>query len=49
MIYLDLADHFSGAIGYSSALSLPFLLEEAVPKLAAALDGDPATVVEQPE
>jgi iron-siderophore transport system substrate-binding protein len=48
VIYLDLGDQFSGALGYASPLSLPFLLDEAVPKLAAAADGDPATKVEQP-
>jgi iron complex transport system substrate-binding protein len=48
VIYLDLSDQFAGAIGYSSPLSLPYLIDEAVPKLAAAVDGDPATRVEQP-
>jgi iron complex transport system substrate-binding protein len=48
VIYLDLSDQVAGALGFSSPLSLPFLLDEAVPKLAAALDGDPATEVEQP-
>jgi hypothetical protein len=28
---------------FVSALSLPFLLDELVPMLAAAVDGDPAT------
>jgi iron complex transport system substrate-binding protein len=48
VVYLDLGDQFSGALGYASPLSLPFLLDEAAPRLAAALDGDPATKVEQP-
>jgi iron complex transport system substrate-binding protein len=43
VVYLDLEDQFAGALGFSSPLSLPFLLEEAVPKLAAAADGDPRT------
>jgi iron complex transport system substrate-binding protein len=34
---------FAGAIGFSSPLSLPYALDIAVPALAAALDGDPAT------
>lgn len=34
---------FAGALGYSSPLSLAFAIEHAVPRLAAALDGDPAT------
>jgi iron complex transport system substrate-binding protein len=48
VVYLDLGDQFSGALGYASPLSLPFLLDEAAPRLAAAVDGDPATKVEQP-
>ncbi len=32
-----------GALGWSTVLSLPFLLDELVPALTAALDGDPAT------
>ena len=35
----------SAALGYGSPLSLPFLLDEVVPALAAAADGDPATAV----
>jgi iron complex transport system substrate-binding protein len=38
----------SAALGYGSPLSLPFLLDELVPALAAAADGDPATAVAQP-
>ncbi len=34
----------SAALGFGSPLSLPYLLDEAVPALAAA-DGDPSTVV----
>jgi iron complex transport system substrate-binding protein len=49
VIYLDLTDQIAGALGFASALSLPYLVDEAVPKLAAAVDGDPATPVEQPE
>jgi iron complex transport system substrate-binding protein len=43
VVYLDLEDQFAGALGFSSPLSLPYLLDEAVPKLAAAADGDPST------
>jgi iron complex transport system substrate-binding protein len=32
-----------GAAGFSSVLSLPFLLRWIVPQLAATVDGDPAT------
>ncbi len=35
----------SAALGFGSPLSLPFLLDEVVPALAAADDGDPATAV----
>ena len=49
MIYLDLTDQFAGALGFASALSLPYLLDEAEDMLAAAVDGDPATAVEQPQ
>lgn len=48
VVYLDLTDHFSGALGYSSPLSLPYLIDEAVPALAAAVDGDPATTAPDP-
>jgi iron complex transport system substrate-binding protein len=48
VVYLDLADHAAGALGFSSPLSLPYLIDELVPRLAAAVDGDPATAVEQP-
>jgi iron complex transport system substrate-binding protein len=36
---------FAGALGYNSPLSRPFLLEQVVPQLVAAVDGDPATKV----
>lgn len=49
IVYLDLTDQFAGALGFASALSLDWLLDESVPMLAAAVDGDPKTAVEQPE
>jgi iron complex transport system substrate-binding protein len=43
VVFLD--QELSGAASFSSVLSLPYLLERFVPKLAAAVDGDPATAV----
>ena len=31
VIYLDLTDQFAGALGFASALSLDYLLDEAAP------------------
>jgi iron complex transport system substrate-binding protein len=39
-------DPLGGATSFVSVLSLPFLLDGLVPQLAAAVDGDPATLVE---
>ena len=36
-------DDFAAALGFNSPLSLPFLLDIAVPRLSAAADDDPAT------
>ncbi len=36
-------DPLGGATSFVSVLSLPFLIDELVPRLAAAVDGDPAT------
>ena len=49
VVYLDLEDQFAGALGFSSPLSLPYLIDEAVPKLASAVDGDPATKAPEPK
>jgi iron complex transport system substrate-binding protein len=49
VIYLDLTDQFAGALGFASALSLPYLLDQAEGELAAAVDGDPSTPVSQPD
>ena len=49
VIYLDLTDQFAGALGFASALSLDYLLDEAAPQLATAVDGKPGTKVEQPQ
>ena len=44
-VYVEALGELSGAIGFNSALSLPIVVEQLVPKLAAAVDGDPATAV----
>jgi len=44
-LFVDLYGDVSGAIGFNSALSLPIAVERLVPRLAAAIDGDPATEV----
>lgn len=49
VIYLDLTDQAAGALGFSSALSLPYLLDEAGEAITAAADGDPKTQVTQPD
>jgi len=48
IVYLDLTDQAAGALGFASALSLPYLLDTLVETLEQAADGDPATKVEQP-
>ncbi|HYF66258.1 MAG TPA: ABC transporter substrate-binding protein, partial [Herpetosiphonaceae bacterium] len=39
-------DPLGGATSFVSVLSLPFLLDGLLPKLATAIDGDPATAVQ---
>ena len=41
-MYVDAFGSLSGAIGFNSALSLPLVVDQLVPMLAAAVDGDPA-------
>lgn len=47
-IYIEYLDELSGALSYNSPLSLPYAIEEMVPRLATAIDGDPSTEVEEP-
>jgi iron complex transport system substrate-binding protein len=42
---LFLEETLSGALSFSTVLSLPFLLDELVPRMVAAVDGDPDTEV----
>ncbi len=42
-VYVDTYGPVGGATSFVTVLSLPFLLDELVPKLAAAIDGDPST------
>ncbi len=49
VVYLDNEDTLLGAVGLSTPFSLPYAIDEAVPRLAAAVDGDPATEVEEAE
>ena len=49
VVYMDNEDTLLGAVGLSTPYSLPYALDEAVPRLKAALDGDPATKVKEAE
>ncbi|OUN00446.1 MAG: ABC transporter substrate-binding protein [Firmicutes bacterium ZCTH02-B6] len=40
-------DPLYGALSFSTVLSLPYAVDHLVPLLAAAIDGDPATVVDR--
>lgn len=42
-VFLDVNEPVAGALSFSTVLSLPFALDELVPQLAAAVDGDLAT------
>lgn len=44
---LFLEETLSGTLSFGTVLSLPFLLDELVPRLAAAVDGDPDTGVDE--
>lgn len=47
VIYLDRNDVLNGALSFGTPLSLPYALDEMVPRLSAALDGDLGTKVEE--
>jgi hypothetical protein len=43
-VFLGGESDLTGAFSFNSVLSLPFLLDELPPRVAAAIDGDPSTV-----
>jgi len=46
IFFVGMDDPVYGALSFSTVLSLPYALEHLVPRLAAAVDGDPATPVD---
>lgn len=44
-VFVDIDTDYGASWGYSTVLSLPYLLERLEPQLVAALDGDPSTKV----
>jgi iron complex transport system substrate-binding protein len=47
-IYSENDDKMNNAFSLLTVLSLPFLLDNLAPRLAAAVDGDPATTTDEP-
>lgn len=47
-VFIKESGDYGNAVSLSTVLSIPYVLERLVPQLAAAVDGDPATKVEQP-
>ncbi|GAA1502546.1 iron-siderophore ABC transporter substrate-binding protein [Sphaerisporangium rubeum] len=47
-VYVKETGDYGNAFSFVSPLSLPYTLDRLVPQLAAAVDGDPATEVPQP-
>jgi iron complex transport system substrate-binding protein len=46
-IYIEEVSDYGDAYTFMTVLSIPYALDRLVPQLAAAVDGDPATAVEQ--
>jgi iron complex transport system substrate-binding protein len=46
-VFIRAKDRVYEATSFPSVLSMPTLLEELVPRLAAAADGDPTTSTDQ--
>jgi iron complex transport system substrate-binding protein len=47
-VFIHLKDRVYEATSFPSVLSMPTLMKELVPRLAAAADGDPKTSTDQP-
>ncbi|MBA2813135.1 iron-siderophore ABC transporter substrate-binding protein [Streptomyces sp. KM273126] len=47
-VFVDETSDYGNALSMGTVLSLPYVIERLVPQLAAAVDGDSATKVEQP-
>jgi iron complex transport system substrate-binding protein len=47
-VFVPETSDYGNSVSFVSVLSLPYMLERLVPQLAAAVDGDTATKVEQP-
>ncbi|MFB7287494.1 iron-siderophore ABC transporter substrate-binding protein [Actinacidiphila glaucinigra] len=47
-VFVKESGDYGNAVSLSTVLSIPYVLDRLVPQLAAAVDGDPATKVEQP-
>ncbi|MEU1620733.1 iron-siderophore ABC transporter substrate-binding protein [Streptomyces sp. NPDC005722] len=47
-VFVTETGDYGNAVSLSTVLSIPYVLDRLVPQLAAAVDGDPATKVEQP-
>jgi len=47
IFFIGLGDTLYGSLSFSTVLSLPYAVEHLGPQLAAAVDGDPATLIPQ--
>ncbi|NGO07741.1 iron-siderophore ABC transporter substrate-binding protein [Streptomyces sp. HC44] len=47
-VFVKEASDYGNSVSFVTVLSLPYMLDRLVPQLAAAVDGDTATKVEQP-
>ena len=46
-VFILLEDRVYEALSFPSVLSMPLLMKELAPRLAAAVDGDPSTSTDQ--